>query len=116
MHRNATGFARSGVGHEEACRSACTTIICSAEVAHITDGIAAAPKSGRGVPLNDIASCNAGTWRQTLIVYQVPTIGYFARIVPIRLSAFSAAACGVIPSRMTSASAAPQICWAFASA
>ena len=47
---------------------------------------------------------------------QLCAIGYLARIAPIRLSAFSAAACGVIPSRTTSASAAPQICWAFASA
>ena len=49
-------------------------------------------------------------------VGQLSTTGYFARIAPIRVSAFSAAACGVIPSRITSASAAPQSCWAFASA
>src|SRR5262249_31717619 len=47
---------------------------------------------------------------------QVCAMGYLARIVPIRFSAFSAAACGVIPSLITSASAVPQICWASASA
>src|SRR5262249_5241095 len=50
------------------------------------------------------------------IIRQLPAIGYFARISPIRLSAFSVAACGVIPSRMMSASATPQTCWAITSA
>jgi hypothetical protein len=47
---------------------------------------------------------------------QLCAIGYLAKITPILFSAFSAAACGVIPSLMTSASAAPQTCWEFASA
>src|SRR5262249_46013281 len=84
--------------------------------APIADARSADWRPPLSAPEGDIAPWNAGTRRRTLIVYQVPTIGYFARIVPIRLSAFSAAACGVIPSRMTSASAAPQICWALASA
>jgi len=54
--------------------------------------------------------------RESLMVCQPSAIGYFARIAPIRLSAFSAAACGVMPSRITSPSAAPHNCWAFASA
>ena len=47
---------------------------------------------------------------------QLCAIGYFAKITPILFNAFSAAACGVIPSLITSASAAPQTCWEFASA
>ena len=47
---------------------------------------------------------------------QLAVIGYLARISRILFRAFSAAACGVIPSLMTSASAVPQICWEFASA
>jgi hypothetical protein len=50
------------------------------------------------------------------MICQSSPIRYFAMIVPMRLSAFSAATCGVMPSRITSASAAPQICCAFASA
>jgi hypothetical protein len=58
----------------------------------------------------------AGAGSFPLLVCQLSAIGYFAKSAPIRASAFSAAACGVIPSRMMSASAAPQTCWASASA
>ena len=47
---------------------------------------------------------------ESLMVGQPSAIGYFARIAPIRFSAFSVAASGVMPSRM------PHNRWAFASA
>ena len=52
----------------------------------------------------------------SMVTSQLCAIGYLAKIAPIRFRAFSAATCGVIPSRITSASAVPQICWASASA
>ena len=58
----------------------------------------------------------AGAGFSPLLVCQLSEIGYLARSAPIRASAFSTAACGVTPSRMISAWAAPQICWASASA
>jgi hypothetical protein len=54
-------------------------------------------------------------WPMPLMRAQLCAIGNFASTCPMLLSAFSAAACGVIPSLMTSAAAVPQICWAFAS-
>jgi hypothetical protein len=64
----------------------------------------------------DMASATLEPDASHWIICQLSAIGYFARISPIRLSAFSAAACGVIPSRMMSASAPPQTCWAATSA
>ena len=62
------------------------------------------------------AGAGAGAGFSPLLVCQLSEIGYLARSAPIRASAFSTAACGVTPSRMISAWAAPQICWASASA
>ena len=41
----------------------------------------------------------------------VVSIGYLAKICSTHLNALSAAACGVIPSLMISAQAAPKTCW-----
>ena len=61
-------------------------------------------------------SIPVGTDPSSIAASQLCAIGYLPRIASIRLSAFSAAACTVIPSRITSASAVPQICWESASA
>ena len=57
-----------------------------------------------------------GTPRRAILASQLRATGYFARIVPMRFSALSAAACTVMPSFTTSATAMPQIWLALASA